>query len=104
MANMVAIAIGACLAALGLLAAISAGLPDWAYVAYDFTGKDWYGHSVGVKSEYTIGLYKANRHQAIEALQTSSCSDGSKIGSVAPVASICLVYCRRIAECAAHWP
>ena len=74
MANMVApplgprsvpIAIGACLAALGLLAAVSAGLPDWAYVAYDFTAEDWYGHSHGVKSEYTIGLYKANHHQEI---------------------------------------
>jgi hypothetical protein len=61
----VPIAIGACLAALGLLAAISAGLPDWAYVAYDFTAEDWYGHSHGVKSEYTIGLYKANHHQEI---------------------------------------
>ena len=57
MANMVAIAIGACLAALGLLAAISAGLPDWAYVAHDI---DWGGY--GLKSEYTVGLYKANHH------------------------------------------
>ena len=57
MANMVAIAIGACLAALGLLAAISAGLPDWAYVAHDLSFGDY-----GIKSEYTVGLYKANHH------------------------------------------
>ena len=57
MANMVALAIGACLAALTLLAAISAGLPDWAYVAHDI---DWGGY--GLKSEYTVGLYKANHH------------------------------------------
>jgi hypothetical protein len=61
----VPIAIGACLAALGLLAAISAGLPDWAYVVYDFTVETWDGQTHGVKSEYTIGLYKANHHQEI---------------------------------------
>ena len=57
MANMVALAIGACLAALTLLAAISAGLPDWAYVAHDLSFGDY-----GIKSEYTVGLYKANHH------------------------------------------
>ena len=57
MANMVALAIGACLAALGLFAAISAGLPDWAYVSHDISFGGY-----GIKSEYTVGLYKANHH------------------------------------------
>ena len=70
MANMVALAIGACLAALTLLAAISAGLPDWAYVAHDLSFGDY-----GIKSEYTVGLYKANHHLEMHLPQMKSETD-----------------------------
>ena len=70
MANMVALAIGACLAALGLFAAISAGLPDWAYVSHDLSFGDY-----GIKSEYTVGLYKANHHLEMHLPQMKSETD-----------------------------